>query len=34
LNIPDISSDKSENTNLAETTENTSKIELKNQDKT
>ena len=34
LNIPDISSDKSENTNLAETTENTSKIELKNQDTT
>ena len=34
LNIPDISSDKSENTNLAETTENTSKKELKNQDKT
>ena len=28
------SSDKSENTNLAETTENTSKKELKNQDKT
>ena len=34
LNIPNISSDKSENTNLAETTENTSKKELKNQDKT
>ena len=34
LNIPDISSDKSENKNLAKTTENTSKIELKNQDKT